>query len=505
MPNITIFNLGTLPLMLPSGLYVDPVAVGSSVTLDVPDTNEFRDDPRIQSLVTGGHIRLEFTAADALAQPLKQYTTATLPAVNTVPAGLAVWNTTERAVYVTNGTSWLPDIAGTSTRFLTAATAIAANRFVGLNTAGLLAVSPVSTERWAGVTEATVALSTQARVKAGGRAEVMPSATIAANNELVAVLGGFAAPFQAAEVSLGTTVIGADASDDITQTNLPATVAIACGAAETGNTIVIYGDVGGTYTKETVTLGAAGSYVSTNTWAAIYCLRMTAAAAGSIDIRDGALVGLLIPQITVADPARYYGAIVPDVSTNSVGHAVQVSANGANATDVVLFGTNFAGAEQAEVVTMNGAAWVTSTLAYRSLTRVFIGADGIAFNAGVTSQYNNQVLRDEKYQIRAYALEAEAVAGATVACLLLPQNDGLVAGEFPAPYHASFETVTGVGATEDITVIGVLATDVIQVTMNSTTAAERILMAAYQAADTVRVTYSGAPGASTFSLLVYRP
>lgn len=505
MPNITIFNLDSHPLSLPSGYYVDPVAVGGSVSFNVPDTNEFRDDSRIQSLETGGHIRIEFVSADAEAHPLKQYTTATLPAVATVPIGLMVWNTTERAVYITDGTNWRPEVSNASTRFLAAATAISANRFVGLNTSGLLAVSPVSTERWAGVTEEAVALSTQARVKTGGRVELMPSATIAANNELVAVPGGFGAPFQAAEVSLGTSVIGADASDDITQTNLPATVAVTCGADETGNTIVVYGDVGGSYTKETITLGVAGAYVSTNTWAAIYCLQMTAAAAGSIDIRDGALVGLLIPQITVADPARYYGAIVPDVSTASVGHAVQVSANGANATDVALFGTDFAGAEQVEVVTMNGAAWVTSTLAYRTLTMVFIGADGIAFNAGATSQYNNQVLRDEKYQIRAYALEAEAVAGATVACLLLPQNDGLVAGEFPAPYHASFETTAGVGATTDVTVIGVAATDIILTTMHSTTAAERILMATYQAADTVRVTYSGAPGASTFSLLIYRP
>ena len=505
MPNITIFNLGTLPLMLPSGYYVDPVAVGGSVTFAVPDTNEFRDDSRIQNLETGGHIRVEFTAADALAQPLQQYTTALLPAVATVPVGLMVWNTTERAVYISDGTSWLSEVADTSVRLLAAAASIAANRFVGLNTAGALAVSPVPTERWAGVVEEAVTLSTEARVKASGRVEVMPSSVIAANDELVAVPGGFAAPFQAAEVSLGTTVAGADANDDIDQTNLPATVAVTCGADETGNTIVVYGDVGGAYTKETITLGVAGAYVSTNTWAVVYCLQMTAAATGSIDIRDGALVGLLIPQIVAVDPARYYGGIVPDVSTDPEGHGVQISANGANATDVVLFGTDYAGVEQAEVVTMNGAAWVNSTLAYRSLAQVFIGADGIAWNAGVTSEYNNQVLRDMKHAIRAYAFEAEAVAGATVGCFLLPQNDGVVVGEFPAPYHASFETLTGGGGTEDVTVIGVAATDVIDATMNSVTAVERLLMAAYQAADTVRFTFTGAPGATTVSLLVYRP
>ena len=506
MPNITVNNLHTSTISIPGGAYVAPVPVGGSVTFDVPDTNEFAADSRIVSLVASGIISLSYSATDAVERPLPVWTTATLPAAASTAAGTIVWNSTERTVYECDGTSWAPQVSGTSAQLLAAATAISANRFVGLSTAGLLAVSPVSTERWAGVSEEAITGATQGRVVIGGRAEVMPSSAIVANNELVCVPGGFAAPFQAADVSLGTAVIGADTSDDLDQSLLPSTLDIICAGNETGNTVVVYGDVGGTPTKETITLGTAATYVSTNTWAAIYGVRTTAAAVGTIDVQDTATSSALFPQIGALAAARFYGGIVPDVSTDPEGHDVRVAAGGANATDCVIWGTDFAGAEQWEVVTMNGVTDVPSVLAYRSFDQFLAGADGIVWNAGVTSQYEMDVEADAKNEIRAYAFEAEAVAGATVGCNLLPQNSGLVVGEFPAPFFAGLYTGNPGGVTATLDVLGVLATDVIVATMSAQANPATLDMATRSGVDTITLTWSVDPGAGTVvSILVFRP
>jgi len=336
----------------------------------------------------------------------------------------------------------------------------------------------------------------------------MPAANTLANNELVAVPGGFAAPFQAADVSLGTAVAGANASDDIAQTNLPATVHVTCAGNETGNTIVVYGMVGATLTKETITLGTAGTYESTNTFAAIFGLRTTAAAAGVIDIRDGGLVGLLIPQIAGAAAARFYGAIVPDVSTASVGHQVSVNAGaGPNASWVVIYGTDYAGVEQIERIQLNGATPVTGALAFRTHTFLLIGADGIAWNAGATSQYDMNVLADTRNEIRAYCLDTNAVAGTTSTALLLPMNTGLTLGKSPSIFWTGRLAVTfGAGATDTAAIPGLAATDIILVTMLSvTTPAALFISAECTAPGVVTFTHDADPDATVYHVTVLRP
>jgi hypothetical protein len=507
MPNITIRNLTAQTLSVPGGVYTSPLAPYGSATFSVRDTDEFLSIPSVANLIAAGHLGYEMDSTDALTRPLQSYTTATLPAASSTAANTVVYNSTERNLWICDGTSWSPMVDTGATQILAAAT-IPANRFVGLSTAGQLTLSPVSTERWLGVSTEAITVATTGRVQTFGQVEVMPAANTAANGELVAVAGGFAAPFQVSAVSLTAATAGADASDDIDQTNLGAgaTVHVTCGGDETGNTLIVYGDVAGTATKETITLGAAGAYTSTNAFTEIYGLRTTAAAVGTIDIRDGGLVGLLIPQIAALAAARFYGAVVPGVSTASVGHVISIAAGGANVSNVMLYGTNFAGVEQFEVVTLNGATAVLGTLAFRALTFIGIGADGIAWNAGVTSQYTADVLADSRNDIRAYCLDTNTTAGTTSTVVLLPQNIGMVKGKAPIVFWTGRLSLTGGGATEDETIPGLLTGDIIQATILSiTTPASLFLTAAFQAADTVRFTFSGAPGATVMHVTVYRP
>lgn len=506
MADITVRNISGNSITIPGGYYVGIIRPGAAITFDVPDTDEYPQDARVEALINSGTIRIEYASTDTQDRPFPTYTTATLPAANSVTSGTVVLDSTTNSFVVSDGTSWGELATGGSVNLTAAATAIAANRFVGLNGSALLVASPAAGERPLGVSTDAFALSGTGRVQLSGACEVMPSTAIAADDELIAVPGGFAAPFQAADVSLGAAVAGVDASDDLLQTNLPDTIQAVCAGDETGNTMVLYGKVGTAYTKETVTLGTAGTYTSTNTWAAIYAVSITAASTGTIDVEDGSSTANIFPQIAALAAARVYGSIVPGVTTDSEGQAVQIRAGGANAAEVVLWGTDYAGSEQAEIVTMNGTAWVESTLAYRSLDAVFIGADGIVFNAGVTSQYDQQVEANERNEIRAYALEAEAVAGATVRVFLLPQAQGLDVGTVPVPYHVSLVSYGGGGTSTTATVLGVAATDAVQATLNASTNAVQVTKAVRTAADTVTITFSADPGAATtVALTVWRP
>lgn len=505
MPNITVYNLHSGSITMPGGYYVSTIPAGGHATFDVRDSQEYIDRTSVQRLITKGYIRIELDSGDTADRPLAVYTSATLPSAGNFTAGTLVWNSSTRELLESNGTSWSTAIDGASA-LITAGADVSAYRFVGLDTSGDLVTSPTATERWAGVSAEAISNGDAGKVNTSGRAMVMPSADLAANDELVAVAGGFAAPYTASAITLGTNDTGADASDDIDQSNLPDQVTATCAADETGNTLVIYGDVGGNYTKETVTLGTAGSYTSTNTFAAIYGLETTAESTGTIDIRDASLNGLLIPQIAATTAARKYGAFEPGTSTDPEGHEVQILAGGANASDVLLLGTDYAGNEQAEVVTMNGTTAVESTLAYRSLTSVFIGADGIVWNAGATSEYDTSVAANAKREIRAYAPEAATTAGSATNCIILPQNQFLVQGESPAVFFAGQYTGNPGGASATLTVPGVLATDVIVATLNAQSNAAVLEQTERTAADTLTFTFDVDPGASTIiSVLVFRP
>jgi len=498
MPNVSVTNLYSGALVVPGGYYANAIQPGATATFDVIDTDEFVNDPRVEAEVTAGRIRIVLAATDTQDRPFPSYPTATLPAANAVAANTVMVDSTTGELVISDGTAWTPVSTPTSGEFLAGATSLAANRFVGINTSGTVDVSPAATERWLGVTQEAITNATFGKVQLDGIVDIMAAANITANDEVICVPGGMAATFQASAISLGTAVAGADVDDDLTQTNLPDTVQAICAGSETGSMIIYGNESGGTYTEETVSLvGGAGTYTSLTTFDVIYCIEMTAAAVGTIDVEDGTGTAAIIPtQIAALAAARKYGAIVPDVSTDPKGQVCQIKAGGANATDVVLYGTDYLGAAQSEVVTMNGTTWVDGTLPFASLTHVFIGADGIAWNAGVTSQYDQQVEANERNEIRGYAVD-DITGGTADQMLLFGQNTGRVIGEAPVPFHTSLVSWGGGGVTTTATVYGVLATDAIQATLNSSTNAVTLDKAERTAADTITLTFSADPGAAT--------
>lgn len=389
-----------------------------------------------------------------------------------------------------------------------ASTSVLANRFMNLSATMLAEQAPTAAGRVFGVALDTMAINQWGRAKVGPKVQVLHSADIAAGDELVAVPGGFAAPIHTTAISMSTATINTDTDDDLVHTNLPDTVQAICAGDETGNTLEIFGDVAGVLTKEVLTLGTAATYTTINTWAEIYCIRMTAAATGTIDVEDGTgTAAIIATQIAALDPARFYGGIVPDVSTDPDGHKVRINAGGANATDCVIWGTDYAGAEQYERITLNGTTEVNSTLAYRSVDQIMTGADLIAFNAGVTSQYDLEVEADAAEAAIAVALETNTVDGSLTDCIMLDGAVGkTLSGDTQIFYNALEAAWGGGGVSTTYTVKGIAATDIIQATMAACANAVSIQHAVRSAADTVTVTFTADPGAGTIvGLTVIRP
>jgi hypothetical protein len=400
-------------------------------------------------------------------------------------------------VAVLGGTTWVADgytsDSGVVETWKAAAADIAKWRFVDLNTSALLAVAPSSGGKILGVSDEDITLSTFGRVKLSGRSSVYPVASVSAFDELVAVTGGLAAPMLTADAGLMSAVAGADASDDIDQTNLPDTVAAICGDDETSNTLIIRGKVGTTYTEETLPLVDTATATSTNTWAAIYSLETTAESVGTIDIKDGTETGLLIPQITGTTAARHYGAILTDDADDAKGLEVVLNAGGANTSEVVVIGTDYLTAAQKEIVTLTGAVPVAAANPYRTVTTLLIGADGIAFDAGVTSQYDINAPNTLGRAVRGVAETDQAVAGQPVAIMLSPSAVGKPEGVATVVFSKLFTTAGG-AASESFTCPGVLATDSIQATVNAKGSTPRTIVdAGYASANTVDIEFSGDP------------
>jgi len=374
-----------------------------------------------------------------------------------------------------------------------AATDIAKWRFVDINSSALLEAAPVSGGQILGVSDEAITASTSGSVRTGGKSYVYPAADVTALDELVAVTGGLAAPMLTADAGLMSAVGGADANDDIVQTNLPDQVSAICGDDETGNTLIIRGKVGATYTEETLTLVDTDTATSTNTWAAIYSLETTATSAGTIDLKDATLVGLLIPQIAGSASARHYGAILTDDADDAKGIENAINAGGANASDVVVIGTDYIEAAQKETITLDGTTPVVTTKPYRTITTLLIGADGIAWNAGVTSLYDINAPNTLSRTVRGVAEEAQTASGEPVGILLRSGLAGRSESAANIVFAKRFTTVGG-NATESFTCTGVLATDKILVTINVKGGTPRtIVQANYASANTVDVVFTDDP------------
>lgn len=411
---------------------------------------------------------------------------------------------------------WSRDAAVTVEQFLTelgglakitvGSSAVRQYRFVDLDSSGDLVTAPDATGKVYGVSDEIGKPGSEVQVRIGGRAQVYISGDISDGDELVATTGGYAAPMLETDKSLMSAVAGADASDDIDQTNLPDTVQATSSADESGNTLIIRGKVGTVYTEEILPLVDTGVATSTNTWAAVYSLETTAESVGTIDIEDGTGTGLLIPQITATTAARHYGAILTDDADDATGLEIAVNAGGANTAEVVAIGTDRLGVAKQEIFTMDGTTPVDSADTYRTVTTLLIGADGIAFNAGVTSQYDITVPNTLDRSIRGTALEDQTTVDGVVEFLIRTQGIGEDTGAARLVGVGRF-TSAGGDVNEDVTIAGVQASDCVTATLNVKGASpQTIVTAEYQAANTVRVVFSADPSTDhEFTVVVYRP
>jgi len=116
MPNITVYNLWTAPLTVPGGYYTAAIPIGGVVVFAVPETDEYIEDPRVQSLITGGYIRIEVAGSGA-AYYVGQVsysgggtsTTVTVPGVLATDVITATLNASTVATYVTRARRTAPD------------------------------------------------------------------------------------------------------------------------------------------------------------------------------------------------------------------------------------------------------------------------------------------------------------------------------------------------------------------------------------------------------------
>jgi len=108
MPDITVFNLWTAPLTIPGGYYTAAIPIGGVVTFNVPETDAYLEDARVQELISGGYIRIE-PSGIGTAYYTKQITyagggtstTANVPGVRTTDVIIATLNASTVATYVT--------------------------------------------------------------------------------------------------------------------------------------------------------------------------------------------------------------------------------------------------------------------------------------------------------------------------------------------------------------------------------------------------------------------
>lgn len=306
-------------------------------------------------------------------------------------------------------------------RGVVGATALGKYRLIEIDRATELLVPVTGGKNVCGVADLNAAVGAVLSVRYEGQAMVYPSTAIAGTEDLVAVSGGFVAPYRNTPFDMMSGVLGADNKDDINQAILPSKVDVVCGGAETGHSVVVWGVVGGVFTKETIRLGAAGTYAGVQSFTRIYMLQTTAAAVGTLDIRAHTGGANLIPQILALAAARYYGGIVPDNSTDAKGLEPQIRAEGANGSVLLMVGTNYAGVEQTEAVTMDGTSWVRCLSAYRTVTRIGVGADGITWNTAPAT-YDMQAPHTRNRIVWAHACDAEAGLGHQVPVRLVSEQ-----------------------------------------------------------------------------------
>lgn len=124
MPNISVKNLYTTPITIPGNYYTEAIAVGATVTFDVPDTDEFVGDSDVADMVSDGQIEIIYTTDDVSDRPLATAATANLPAATSVADGTPYWDIDRERVVTQYGDAWVaePTVTADTTANLAALT-----------------------------------------------------------------------------------------------------------------------------------------------------------------------------------------------------------------------------------------------------------------------------------------------------------------------------------------------------------------------------------------------
>jgi len=262
-----------------------------------------------------------------------------------------------------------------------------------------------------GITRNAAAIDAPVTVE-WGFVPVMSASSFALGDRLAPRASGRVGKAQTSQVSL------LDASAGGNFGNQPGGAAVQAksdSAADTTQTITLYGTITGTTTSETVAVkalnGVTAVTVGGATWQNILGVRLSAACAGTITVELAGGNDI----ITIAAGTLTAG-IVAATSTQAYGLIPRHDASGATTSPIGIVGTGIDGLALSAVDAMNGATEEDhGTVPYSSVTEFHIGA--------VASTVNVNVLTNEASDASVYcgiAVSAATEAGQVVDAFIKP-------------------------------------------------------------------------------------
>lgn len=145
---------------------------------------------------------------------------------------------------------------------------------------------------------------------------------------------------------------------------------VSSSAGDTSQTITIYGlDAAGLKQSVTKTLNGVVDVVTTEVFSVIHGVILSAAAAGTVTVKDDDPVTLvsLAPAVTTRGVR-----VIANVAVS--GSALSIVADGASSATLSVWGLNAVAASQGEKFTLNGAVPVAGVATWSSLTVLAVGA-----------------------------------------------------------------------------------------------------------------------------------
>lgn len=262
-----------------------------------------------------------------------------------------------------------------------------------------------------GITRNAAAIDAPVTVE-WGFVPVLTASSFALGDRLAPRASGRVGKAQAGQVSLLDATAGGNFAN---QPGGAAVLAKSDSAADTTQTVTLYGTITGTTTSETVAVkalnGVTAVAVGGATWQNILGVRLSAACAGTITIELAGGNDI----ITIAAGTLTAG-IVAATSTQAYGLIPRHDGSGATTAPVGIVGTGIDGLPLSAVDTMNGATEEDhGTIPYSSVTEFHIGA--------VASTVNVNVLTNEASDASVYcgiAVSASTAAGQVVDAFIKP-------------------------------------------------------------------------------------